>query len=103
MRAVARPRKLADEELASRLTRLAGWSLRGGKLHKDFRFADFAAAFGFMARVALAAERADHHPDWSNVWNRVSIDLVTHDAGGITELDFELAGRIDALATDATA
>jgi len=77
------------------------WSLVNGKLHRQFRFADFSEAFGFMTRVALAAETLGHHPEWSNVWNRVSIDLTTHDTGGLSNLDLELASRIDRLATPA--
>jgi 4a-hydroxytetrahydrobiopterin dehydratase len=73
------------------------WSLVNGKLHREFRFADFSEAFGFMARVALAAETLNHHPEWSNVWNRVVIELTTHDSGGLTALDLALAGRIDRL------
>ena len=95
---MARPPKLSPQEIESALAGLPGWSLANGKLHRELRFADFSAAFGFMTRVALAAEAADHHPDWSNVWNRVTIDLVTHDAGGITANDVALAKRISALA-----
>jgi 4a-hydroxytetrahydrobiopterin dehydratase len=95
---MARPVKLSPEQLEQALAGLAGWSLVSGKLHREFRFADFNAAFGFMTRVALEAEKADHHPDWSNVWNRVVVDLVTHDAGGITERDVALARRIGELA-----
>lgn len=69
-----------------------GWSLRDGKLYRRFDFPDFVAAFDFMSRVAPEAERMNHHPEWLNVYNRVEVWLVTHDAGGITELDFELAG-----------
>ncbi|MEI7667223.1 MAG: 4a-hydroxytetrahydrobiopterin dehydratase [Synechococcaceae cyanobacterium ELA263] len=76
---------------------LPAWSIQAGKLHREFRFANFSEAFGFMARVALAAERLDHHPEWSNVWSRVVIDLTTHDTGGLSNLDLELARRIDAL------
>lgn len=75
-----------------------GWAEVGGKLHREFSFADFSEAFGFMARVALLAERADHHPDWSNSWSSVVIDLVSHDAGGITDRDRELATKINGLA-----
>lgn len=75
-----------------------GWAEVGGKLHRELTFADFNEAFGFMARVALVAEKADHHPDWSNSWNTVTIDLVSHDAGGITDRDRDLAGRINELA-----
>ena len=80
------------------LTQRPQWSLQEGKLHRDLKFADFSEAFGFMARVALLAEAMGHHPEWSNVWNRVSIDLVTHDLGGISSLDQQMAERIDAMA-----
>jgi 4a-hydroxytetrahydrobiopterin dehydratase len=72
-----------------------GWELVDGRLHRELEFADFAAAFGFMTRVALAAEKADHHPDWSNSWNRVVIDLVSHDAGRVTSRDVRLAEAIN--------
>jgi 4a-hydroxytetrahydrobiopterin dehydratase len=75
-----------------------GWELVDGKLHRELTFADFSEAFAFMARVALAAEKADHHPDWSNSWNKVVIDLVSHDKGGVTSRDRELAEKINALA-----
>ena len=74
---------------------LPGWRLREGRLHRELVFADFAEAFGFMTRVALAAEKLDHPPDWQNVWNRVVIDLSTHDSGGITQRDLELARAIE--------
>lgn len=74
-----------------------GWELLEGRLHREFTFADFSAAWGFMARVALLAERADHHPDWSNSWNKVVIDLVSHDVGVITERDVALAEQINRL------
>jgi len=95
---VARQALLAASELESALLALPGWALREGRLHREFRFADFSAAFGFMTRVALAAETANHHPDWSNAWNRVAIDLVTHDSGGVTAKDVALAKRISELA-----
>jgi 4a-hydroxytetrahydrobiopterin dehydratase len=95
---MARPTKLSDADVQARLGKLSGWSLVGGKLHREIKFADFAQAFGFMARVALVAEGMNHHPEWFNVWNTVKIDLNTHDAGGITELDFKLAEKIDAAA-----
>lgn len=77
---------------------LPKWSVTEGRdaLHRAFRFRDFPEAFGFMARVALLAERADHHPEWSNVWNRVEVTLTTHDAGGLSERDLALALAIDA-------
>ena len=81
-----------------RAARPAGWELRDGSLHRDVELADFRAAFAFMTRVAFEAEDLNHHPAWSNVWNRVSIDLATHDAGGITEFDLELARRISSYA-----
>lgn len=95
---MARARKLDPGELEAALRALEGWVVAGGKLHREFRFADFGAAFAFMTRVALEAEKRDHHPDWSNVWNRVVVDLVTHDTGGITEKDVALAARIGELA-----
>ncbi|HUM01454.1 MAG TPA: 4a-hydroxytetrahydrobiopterin dehydratase [Thermoanaerobaculia bacterium] len=95
---MSRPARLSDAEISDRLASIPGWSYAGGKLHRTFVFRDFSEAFGFMARVALAAEKMDHHPDWSNVWNRVAVALSTHDAGGITVLDFQLAAAIDRLA-----
>ena len=83
--------------LEQTLTELKGWELREGKLHQNFQFKDFVEAFGFMAKVALVAERLNHHPEWMNVYNRVDVWLTTHDAGGITELDVELAQEITAL------
>jgi len=74
------------------------WTLIEGRLHKEFHFTDFVAAFGFMTKVALVAESMDHHPEWFNVYKTVRVDLSTHDAGGITELDFLLARRMDARA-----
>ena len=73
------------------------WALAEDKLHKVFGFSDFVTAFGFMSSTALIAEAMNHHPEWCNVYNRVTVDLSTHDAGGLTELDFELARRMDAL------
>ena len=95
---MSRPQKLTDETIRERLTSLADWTVRDGKLHREFKFADFSAAFGFMTSVALVAEKADHHPEWSNVYNRVVVDLMTHDAGGITELDLKLAETMERLA-----
>lgn len=76
---------------------MSGWAEVDGKLHRELEFADFAEAWAFMEGVAALAEEHDHHPDWSNSWNRVVIDLVSHDAGGITERDHRLAAAIDAL------
>jgi len=80
------------------MANLDGWTVLQGKLHRDFAFADFTEAFGFMTRAALVAERMNHHPEWFNVYNRVSVDLATHDAGGITQFDIELAAAMDAIA-----
>jgi 4a-hydroxytetrahydrobiopterin dehydratase len=95
---VTRPEKLTDAEIGEALKTLPHWRVVDGKLHRELRFHDFSQAFGFMARVALVAEKLDHHPEWSNVWNRVSVDLVTHDAGGVTRLDLELARAVDHIA-----
>jgi len=73
------------------------WSVEGEKLRRDFQFRDFVEAFGFMSKVALLAESRNHHPNWSNVYNRVSIELTTHDLGGLSDLDSELAIAIDTL------
>ncbi len=84
--------------MQERLAGLDGWSVAGGKLHKDLAFADFNEAFGFLTRLALVAEKMNHHPDWSNSWNRVTIELTTHDEGNtVTDLDRELAAAIDRL------
>lgn len=92
------PTKLSESEFAAALAKLPGWSVAGGRLHRDLKFKDFSAAFAFMTRVALAAEKMDHHPDWSNAWNTVAIDLVTHSAGGITQNDLDLALKINEIA-----
>lgn len=91
--------KLTEPERAALATQLPAWRLVAGRdaLHRDFTFADFSAAWGFMARVALLAEQQQHHPEWLNVWNRVSITLTTHDAGGLSAADVKLAQAIDAL------
>ena len=90
--------KLSESELSAALTELAGWSVVNGKLHKDYRFPDFVHAFGFMATSAIAIEAMNHHPEWFNVWNQVRVDLTTHDAGGITQYDVELARKLDSIA-----
>jgi len=95
---VARPTRLSDADVSQRLAALPGWAVKDGKLNKTLTFADFAQAFAFMTDVAREAEALNHHPEWFNVYNRVAIDLTTHDAGGITALDFELARRADDLA-----
>jgi 4a-hydroxytetrahydrobiopterin dehydratase len=92
---------LSREEIEAYLEELPGWTLVDGKLHREYSFADFSEAFGFMARAALAAEKLGHHPDWSNSWSRVVVDLTTHDADGVTELDVELAREMETLSSGA--
>jgi 4a-hydroxytetrahydrobiopterin dehydratase len=94
---MTRPARIGAEAAVARLT---GWSIVQGRdaIAKTFRFADFNAAFGWMTRVALAAEKLDHHPEWFNVYNRVEVVLATHDAGGVTDLDVQLAVIMDAAA-----
>ena len=89
--------KLSPSEITNRLSELDGWSLRddGAAICKGFKFRNFSQAFGFMTECALVAERMNHHPDWSNVYSRVDVVLSTHDAAGITELDFKLARAMD--------
>jgi 4a-hydroxytetrahydrobiopterin dehydratase len=87
--------KLTDAEIAAALPDVPGWTRNGDGIERQYKFADFTQAFGFMARVALLAEKADHHPEWSNVYNKVDIRLTTHDAGGISARDFALARAID--------
>jgi 4a-hydroxytetrahydrobiopterin dehydratase len=91
-------RRLTAEEVEAGLSLLAGWTLRDGKLHRELSFGSFERAFGFMTAVALVAQRLDHHPEWFNVYDRVRVTLWTHDAGGLTALDFELAEAIERLA-----
>jgi 4a-hydroxytetrahydrobiopterin dehydratase len=92
--------KLDDAARSQIPTRLPGWRLVDGRdaITRTFTFKDFNAAFGFMARVALKAERMNHHPEWFNVWNRVEVTLSTHDAGGLTENDLKLAEAMDRIA-----
>jgi len=94
---MARPR-LSNEAIDERLGALAGFRREADKLAADFKFKNFVEAFGWMTSVALVAEKLDHHPDWKNAYNRVSVELTTHDSGGITENDFTLAGRMLELA-----
>lgn len=88
---------LSDDDIAARLADAAGWERRGKVIARRFEFPDFVSAFGWMSSVALVAERMNHHPEWKNVYNRVEVELTTHDAGGITALDFELASAMDRL------
>jgi 4a-hydroxytetrahydrobiopterin dehydratase len=90
-------RPLTPDEVARLVDELDGWELDGASLRRQYVFTSFVEAFGFMARVALIAEKLDHHPNWSNVYNRVDIAVTTHDAGGLTALDFEFVRRVDAL------
>ena len=101
---MAERKKLSQEEIAASLKSLNGWTIENGggkpyegKLHKEFKFKNFIEAFGFMSRVALIAEGMNHHPEWFNVWNKVVIDLTTHDVGGISNLDFEFAEKVERL------
>lgn len=89
--------KLAQDQVESKLKGLDGWSLADGKLKREFKFANFVQAFGFMTSAAIEAEKMNHHPEWSNVYNKVTVELVTHDAKGITDLDFKLAEKMNAL------
>lgn len=91
--------RLSDEEIREGLRSLPGWKHDGDALSRVYRFRDFSEAFGFMARAALAAEKREHHPDWSNSWSTVTVRLTTHDAGGVTELDLDLARDFEGLAS----
>jgi 4a-hydroxytetrahydrobiopterin dehydratase len=95
---MASPARIPDSEIESALHNLPGWRVVDGKLHREYRFTDFVQAFEFMAAAALRAEAMNHHPDWSNAYNRVAIDLLTHDAGGITDNDLRLAGQFEEIA-----
>ena len=90
--------KLSTEEIEQRLSALPQWTLAGGKLHREYKFPGFALAIGFFAAAAPAIEKMDHHPEWSNVYNRVTVDLISHDADGITGRDFELAHVLEGIA-----
>jgi len=90
--------KLSPSELDAALQNLNGWQIENGKLHRQFQFKSFVEAFGFMSSVALVAEAMGHHPEWFNVYNRVTMDLTTHDAGGITQKDIDLAQKASELA-----
>ena len=90
-------KRLSDGEIAEAIGGLEGWAVRDGKLHKEYEFGSFNEAFGFMARASMEIEKANHHPEWANVYNRLTVDLTTHDAGGITERDAALARTLDSL------
>ena len=89
--------RLTEEQIRTELSGLQGWSVVNGKLHKDFVFDDFIEAFGFMCKAAMHIEKMNHHPEWFNVYNKISVDLVTHDAGGITQNDIALARTLNLL------
>ena len=89
---------LKDDALEESLAGLDGWTVQDGKLHKEYVFTDFVEAFAFMTAAALCAERKNHHPEWFNVYRTVRVELTTHDAGGISALDFALAAAMDRLA-----
>ncbi|OFW02948.1 MAG: 4a-hydroxytetrahydrobiopterin dehydratase [Acidobacteria bacterium RIFCSPLOWO2_12_FULL_59_11] len=91
-------RKLSDSEIENALQTLSGWRVAGGKLHREYQFENFVQAFGFMSSAALVAESMNHHPEWSNVYNKVVVDLVTHSISGISNLDLELAQKMESLA-----
>lgn len=92
---MAEKRKLSNEELAEKLNGVPGWTVEAGRLTRTLNFRNFEDAFAFMTRCALEIEKMDHHPEWSNVYRRVKIELSTHEVGGISGLDFELASRIN--------
>ena len=89
--------KLSSEQISEELKNLPGWSIKDEKLHKDFEFESFNQAFGFMTRAAMEIEKMNHHPEWFNVYNKLTVDLMTHDAGGITENDIQLAKILNSL------
>ena len=90
--------KLTDSQIESAVSKLPGWTVAAGKLHREYKFPDFTHAFGFMATAATAIQAMDHHPEWTNVYNRVVVDLSTHDAGGITAWDVQLAEKLETFA-----
>ena len=90
--------KLTESQISGGLAKLAGWSVQNGKLHREYKFSDFAHAFGFMATAAPTIEKNDHHPEWANVYNKVTVDLTTHSAGGVTQKDLDLAALLEGIA-----
>jgi 4a-hydroxytetrahydrobiopterin dehydratase len=91
-------KKVTEAEIEEVLADLGSWTVESGKLHREYRFGNFVQAFGFMVQVALLAERSSHHPEWSNVYNRVVVDLTTHEAQGITQKDLDLAREMEKIA-----
>ena len=92
------PTRLNDSQIAAALEKLPGWTLQEGKMHREYKFANFVGAFIFMTGVALIAQEMDHHPEWFNAWNLVRVDLATHDVGGVSSLDAKLAYAMEELA-----
>jgi 4a-hydroxytetrahydrobiopterin dehydratase len=95
---MSRAETLSESAIRAALQELPGWTLAENKLHREYLFSDFIHAFGFMATAAMAIEATGHHPDWCNSWNRVTVAVTTHDAGGITAKDVELARKLEAIA-----
>lgn len=93
-------KKLTEAEITAMLSKLKGWNVVNGKLHREFACKDFVSAFGNMTRAALVAEKMDHHPEWFNVWNKVVIDLTTHSVKGISDYDFKLAEKMNEIFGD---
>ena len=89
--------RLSESDIEKELKKLAGWNVKNDKLHKEFQFDNFNQAFGFMTRAAMEIEKMNHHPEWFNVYNRITVDLTTHDAGGITNNDVNLARILNSL------
>jgi len=90
--------KLTDAAISAAVASLAGWAVKDGKLHREYKFSDFPHAMGFMMTATAGIEKMNHHPEWANVYNRVTVDLMTHDAGGITQRDVELAHLLEGIA-----
>ena len=89
--------RLSESDIDEELKKLTGWNVKNDKLHKEFQFDNFNQAFGFMTRAAMEIEKMNHHPEWFNVYNRITVDLTTHDAGGITNNDVNLARILNSL------
>ena len=91
-------KKMTDAEVVAAVAKLAGWSVHSGKLHREYKFPDFKHAIDFMVAAVPGIEKMNHHPEWANVYNRVTVNLTTHDAGGITQNDFDLAALLEGVA-----
>ena len=89
--------RLSDSDIDEELKKLSGWNVKDDKLHKEFQFDNFNQAFGFMTRAAMEIEKMNHHPEWFNVYNRITVDLTTHESGGITNNDVNLAKILNSL------